>query len=99
MAVRKKEGMESYKGFIGPEFDTNVEILGHIQRGGAPSAFDRILASEFGAMAIYQLLQGNSGLVIATAKSDIISLPIEEALAMKKGTHHELIKIIKLVNR
>lgn len=60
--------------------ETRATILGHTQRGGSPTAFDRILASKMGAKAIDVLLEGNQNLVIGVRGNNIIIKDIEEAL-------------------
>ena len=57
-------------------FDTNVEILGHLQRGGAPCAFDRILASRMGSKAIECLLEDKVGVVIGSIDEEIVPIDI-----------------------
>ncbi|MEW6661463.1 MAG: 6-phosphofructokinase [Bacillota bacterium] len=64
--------------------ETRISILGHIQRGGNPSAFDRMLASRMGAKAVELLLDGISGKMVGIRGQDIISLDMEEALGMEK---------------
>lgn len=76
-------------------FKTNVEILGHLQRGGAPCAFDRILASRMAAKAIDCLLEEHAGVVIGSLDDKIVPVDIEEALKMPRDTHESLIKLIK----
>ena len=78
-------------------FDTNVEILGHLQRGGAPCAFDRILASRMGAKAIECLINGEYGKVIGSIKEEIVAIDIEEALAMKRDIHEKLLSLINML--
>ena len=78
-------------------FQTNVEILGHLQRGGAPCAFDRILASRMGSTAIECLLEGHSGVVIGSVDEDIIPIDIEEAIKMPRDTHEHLLKLINML--
>jgi len=78
-------------------FDTNVEILGHLQRGGSPCAFDRILASRFGSESILQLLQGKSGIIIACKREEIISIDINEALSKERDKHDNLLKLITML--
>jgi len=56
-------------------------VLGHIQRGGSPTAFDRVLASRMGAMAVDLLLQGRSGRMVAIRNNRLVNLDIAEALA------------------
>ena len=76
-------------------FATNIEVLGHLQRGGAPTAFDRILASRMGEKAIDCLMKGEVGVVISSLNNDIVSVGIEEALSMPRDTHESLIKLVK----
>lgn len=78
-------------------FATNVEILGHIQRGGAPTATDRILASRMGVKAIDCILAEDFNKVIGLQKGEIVAIDIEEALAMPRDTHAELYKLIKIL--
>ena len=78
-------------------FDTNVEVLGHLQRGGAPCAFDRILASQMGSLAISELLEGRDGEVIGSIDNKIVAIKIDEALAMPRKTHEDFSKLIKML--
>lgn len=64
-------------------FETRVTVLGHIQRGGSPTAFDRVLASRLGAEAVELLLKEQSGYMVGMKNNQIISLDIEEALSQK----------------
>jgi 6-phosphofructokinase 1 len=56
-------------------------VLGHVQRGGSPSAFDRILASRMGAKAVQAIMDGQSGVAIGLVHSDVIAYPLPEAYA------------------
>ena len=78
-------------------FKTNVEILGHLQRGGAPCAFDRILASRMGSEAVECLVRGEFGVVIGSIDEEIIPMGIEEALAKPRDTHENLLKLITML--
>ena len=78
-------------------FKTQVEVLGHLQRGGAPCAFDRILASRMGSTAVECLLEGKTGVVIGSVKEEIIPIDIEEALAMPRDKHEHLLKLIGML--
>ncbi|MCI2425607.1 6-phosphofructokinase [Candidatus Acetothermia bacterium] len=60
------------------DLEIRLTILGHLQRGGSPTAFDRILASRFGAMAIELLVQGISGKMIVLTQGEITAIPLEE---------------------
>ena len=61
-------------------YDTKVTILGHLQRGGSPSSFDRILGSRLGFAAVNELLKGNSGQMVGLRGNEIKTTSIEEAL-------------------
>jgi 6-phosphofructokinase 1 len=65
-------------------FDLRVTILGHVQRGGEPSAFDRILASRFGAGATEALARGEKNVLVGLVKSEIKTTPLEEVVNTKK---------------
>lgn len=61
--------------------DTRVTVLGHLQRGGTPVAYDRILASQFGVKAAELLLEGNFGQMVSYRHPDVISVPIDDAVS------------------
>jgi 6-phosphofructokinase 1 len=79
--------------------DLRVTILGHVQRGGSPSAFDRILASRMGVRAVELLLDGKSARVVGIRDNQIIDMDITDALKMTrpfdKGTY-EMAKILSI---
>ena len=64
--------------------DTRVTIIGHVQRGGSPTARDRVMASRMGHFAIEQLVAGSSNRVVCYRNSQLVCTPIDEALQMKK---------------
>ncbi len=64
----------------GVEQDVRVTVLGHLQRGGIPTAFDRVLASQFGVKAFELALEGKFGQMVAYRHPDIISVPFEDAI-------------------
>ncbi len=64
--------------------DPRVTVLGHIQRGGAPNARDRETATRMGYYAVKAFAEGRGNCIIGTQEGDLVELPIEEALAMKK---------------
>lgn len=64
--------------------DTRVTILGHIQRGGSPTARDRIIATQMGSYAVHALMEGKEKRIIAVQHGQIVDIEIEEALEMKK---------------
>jgi 6-phosphofructokinase 1 len=66
------------------DYDIRVSVLGHILRGGAPCAFDRLLATRFGVKAIELLVEGKFGHVAALRSGEIVSAPMSEAVAKLK---------------
>ncbi len=64
--------------------EVRIVVLGHLQRGGRPNAFDRMLATSFGAYAVRALANGTHGSMVALQGSDIITVPIAEAIANLK---------------
>ena len=64
--------------------DTRVTILGHIQRGGSPTARDRIIATQMGSYAVHALMEGKEKRIVAVQHGQIVDIEIEEALEMKK---------------
>ncbi len=79
--------------------ETRFTILGHIQRGGSPTAFDRILATRFGYHAVEAVLRGEFGYMVGLKGQSIQSTPISEAIAVPRRVHPEcdLIKTAKSV--
>ena len=65
-------------------FETRANVLGHMQRGGRPSAQDRVLASRMGVHAVELLMEGKGGLCMSKVKGEIVGLPIEEVLSHKR---------------
>jgi len=61
--------------------ETRVTVLGHLQRGGTPTAYDRILATRFGVAAAQAACRGASGVMVALRGTDIVTVPIAEAIA------------------
>lgn len=78
--------------------DTRVTILGHVQRGGAPTARDRITATYMGYQAVRLLLEGKSGRIVAMKGDDYVDYDIEEALAMKKDINWSLYSVLKTLS-
>jgi 6-phosphofructokinase 1 len=64
--------------------ETRCVVLGHLQRGGSPNAFDRLLATNFGACAVRALMQGQRGVMVALQASKIQTVPISEAVGTLK---------------
>jgi 6-phosphofructokinase 1 len=65
-------------------YETRYSVLGHIQRGGSPTAFDRVLASRFGVQAVELLSRGGYGRMVAVRGTEIVDVPIAEAIGTLK---------------
>ena len=77
-----------------PEFDVRVSILGHLQRGGRPSAHDRILASRTGVGAIEAIMQGQRNVMIGVRNNEIVYVPLSEAIRSDKPFDRKLIQVL-----
>lgn len=71
-------------------FETRVSVLGHIQRGGTPTAFDRVLATRLGVAAADLAVAGDSGVMVAVRSTQIVPVPMEEACAEVRGVDEAL---------
>ena len=71
-------------------YDARATILGHVQRGGTPTAFDRVLATRFGVAAIDAAMDGDFGKMVALRGQDIVRVPLADALAESKLVDPEL---------
>jgi 6-phosphofructokinase 1 len=80
-------------------FSVRVTQLGHVQRGGAASAFDRLLATRLGAAAVRELVAGNGGNMVGWVKSAITLTPLEEAIAFQKRINLELCELAEIMDR
>jgi len=78
-----------------PEYDVRVVILGHVQRGGSPSAYDRILASRLGAASIDALLDGQRNVLVGIENDKVVLVPFSKAIKNDKPIDQELIKVLK----
>ena len=81
-----------------PEYDVRVSILGHMQRGGSPSCFDRVLASRLGVKAVEVLLEGKSNYMVGLIKDEIALTPLELAVKGKSQINQELSKVSDIVS-
>ena len=77
-----------------PEFDVRVSILGHLQRGGSPSARDRILASCTGVGAIEAILQGQRNVMVGIRNNEVVYVPFSECIRTDKRFDKRLINVL-----
>jgi 6-phosphofructokinase 1 len=80
-------------------FTTRVTILGHIQRGGKPTAFDRLLATRFGVKAVEFLLEGKSNVMTALVGREIQPIPISEVVSNHKSISADYIRMAHILSR
>tara|TARA_B100000925_G_scaffold291904_1_gene282350 strand:+ start:7792 stop:8778 length:987 start_codon:yes stop_codon:yes gene_type:complete len=76
-----------------PDYEVRVSVLGHIQRGGTPSCFDRVLASRMGLKAVECLIDGVSGQMIGVQNGEMILTPLNKAIKGKSEIKRELIRV------
>lgn len=80
------------------EYEVRVTVLGHIQRGGAPSCYDRVLASRLGVGAIDALLRGESNVMIGIVHNNVKSVPFSEAIKGSNEIDRELIRVADIIS-
>src|SRR3954453_20750328 len=80
-----------------PHLDTRVSILGHIQRGGSPSAMDRLIASRMGYHAIESLMQGRHNVMVGVLNNEIAYTPLEIAIREKQSISSDWLRIVKIL--
>ncbi|MDX1542534.1 MAG: 6-phosphofructokinase [Christiangramia sp.] len=81
-----------------PNYDARVTVLGHIQRGGRPSCFDRVLASRLSVKAVELLLDGKKDLMVGMLNNEIESCSLDRALKGKHKINKELLKISEILS-
>ena len=77
-----------------PQYDVRVSILGHLQRGGRPSARDRILASRTGVGAIEAIKQGQRNIMVGVRNNEVVYVPLSEAIRKDKPFDRKLIQVL-----
>lgn len=86
-SIRKKSG-----------FDAKVCILGHVQRGGSPTASDRILASRLGAHAVEALRRGECDAMVGVVGGNVVTVPFEGVIGLKKKVPNELVNLVRTLS-
>jgi len=79
-------------------YDTRVTVLGHIQRGGSPTSFDRILSSTLGYEAVNALLAGRRGEMVGIINKDVMYTPFENAIKHNKSIRADLLKMARILS-
>lgn len=78
-----------------PQYDVRVSILGHLQRGGSPTAHDRIIASRMGAASIDALMDGQRNVMIGIDHDEIVYVPFTKAIKKDKPIQPELVSVLR----
>ncbi|MEX0996966.1 MAG: 6-phosphofructokinase [Flavobacteriaceae bacterium] len=79
-------------------YDVRVTVLGHIQRGGSPSCYDRVLASRMGVAAVDALMDGKRDIMIGTQNDKMVQVPFEEAIKKKQKIDLELLRVADITS-
>jgi 6-phosphofructokinase 1 len=77
-----------------PNIDVRISILGHLQRGGHPTAHDRIIASRMGAASIVALMKGLRNVMIGIDNDEIVYVPFSRAVRENRQIDHNLLDIL-----
>ncbi len=94
-AGHAQEIADTIKDAIG--FETRVTVLGHYQRGGAPTVFDRLLASRFGKKSVELLVAGQQGLMVGLSCNSILATPIEDVVKGEKRPQDEMLRLAEVL--
>jgi len=80
------------------DYDPRIVVLGHIQRGGAPSCFDTVLASKLGAAAVNILLEGQKGMMVGRIFGNIVASPLQKAWEKKRPLDPEMLRLVEMLS-
>ena len=78
-------------------YETKVTVLGHIQRGGTPSAFDRVMASRMGNHAVKGLLEGRTNEMVGLVKGELVYTPFGKAIKHHKEINQHLLDLVEVL--
>ena len=81
-----------------PNYQVRVSVLGHIQRGGRPSCFDRVLGTKMGVKAVELLKNAKTGIMVGTQHGKIVTVPLKKAISEKTKVDKDLLRISKIMN-
>ncbi|RYD74050.1 MAG: 6-phosphofructokinase, partial [Sphingobacteriales bacterium] len=81
-----------------PNQEVRVCILGHIQRGGSPTCFDRLIASRMGYHAVESLMEGRHNVFVGIVNNKMHYIPLNEAVKKKQRISEEWMKIVKILS-
>ena len=81
-----------------PHYEVRVSVLGHIQRGGSPSCFDRVLASRMGVHAIESLQKGESNVMVGVSEDQMILTSLAKAIKSKSEINKNLVRVSDILS-
>lgn len=81
-----------------PNYQVRVSVLGHMQRGGRPSCFDRVLGTKMGVKAVELLKDAKTGIMVGTQHGKIVTVPLKKAISEKTKINKDLLRISKIMN-
>lgn len=81
-----------------PLYDVRVSVLGHMQRGGAPSCYDRVLASRMGVKAVEMLMEGKSNFMVGINNNKLDLTPLDKAVKGKRNMNKELLRVADIMS-
>ncbi len=81
-----------------PEYDIRVSVLGHMQRGGSPSCYDRVLASRLGVKAVESLLEGKTNFMVGVINDKVALTPLEQAIKGNSEIDRELLRVSDIMS-
>ncbi|MBI9042530.1 6-phosphofructokinase [Lutibacter sp.] len=81
-----------------PFYDIRVSVLGHMQRGGSPSCYDRVLASRLGVAAVEAILDRTSGVMVGVTNNEVTSVGFNKAIKMNHDINEELLKVAEITS-
>jgi 6-phosphofructokinase 1 len=81
-----------------PEYEVRVSVLGHMQRGGSPSCFDRVLASRLGVKAVELLIEGKTNLMVGLINNEVEETSLEKAIKGQHTINKELLKVSDIMS-
>ncbi|MEM6297522.1 MAG: 6-phosphofructokinase [Bacteroidota bacterium] len=94
---RAKRFVEAIKPHL-PTFDLRITILGHIQRGGSPTANDRLLGSRLGIAAVEALMSGKRNIMVGTLNGEVSEVPFSDAISKAKPLRKELLNAVPVLS-
>ena len=80
------------------EYDVRVSVLGHLQRGGSPSAIDRVNASRLGHAAVEALLDDQKSVMVGILNGEITLVPFRKAVKLHKDVNHDLVALAEILS-